>query len=227
MDAFLARDSWSQVTPLPPRARRTAARHLLHPSSPPSTRYTNSPFYFLHAARTRPNDTRDDPSLQLIVGEDQHSPPRYVCPLQTQHPRTMMRTASIAALALVAPVVVAQKATRPDGACPGGYSPNSSGECVADACDVNHIKTPRHGTMGNCATREFEFLHTRPDPIDDTEVTIASLEGTLATIGIPFADWGSDQTFRFTDGAVFWSTPEDGPTGSATVAQVSSQAIYS
>ena len=135
----------------------------------------------------------------------------------------MIRTVGIAALALVAPVVVAQKAARPDtgsGACPQGFSPNMSAECVPDACDVNRIKTPRHGTMGTCATREFEFLHTRPDPIDDTEVTLASLQGTLATIGIPFMDWSATSTFRITDGAVFWSTPEDGPTGSATVAQI-------
>ena len=132
----------------------------------------------------------------------------------------MMR---IAAAACLLAAVKAQKAARQDtgsGACPEGWSLSPSSECVADACDVNHIKAPRHGSMGNCATREFEFLHTRPDPIDDTEVTVASLEGALATVGVPFENWGADEDFVWADGAVFWSDPERGPTGSATVAQI-------
>lgn len=104
--------------------------------------------------------------------------------------------------------------------CPEGWSLSPDAGCAPDACDVNHIKPPRHGSMGNCATREFEFLHTRPDPVDDTEVTLASLEGALATVGIPFAQWGPDGDFAWEDGAVFWSNPEDGPTGTATVAQI-------
>ena len=107
--------------------------------------------------------------------------------------------------------------------CPLGYSTSRDGtRCLPDACDVNLIKPPRHGSMGNCATREFEFLHTRPNPIDDTDVTIASMEGALGEIGIPFSDWSADEEFTWNDGAVFWSDPEDPrvPTGSATVAQI-------
>lgn len=134
-------------------------------------------------------------------------------------------TAAMAALLLAnAATTMAQeehghKAPRADG-CPEGWSLSDAGICAPDACDVNRIKAPRHGTMGNCATREFEFLHTRPDPVDDTEVTLASLEGALATVGISFDQWGADAPFVFEDGAVFWSNPEDGPSGSATVAQI-------
>jgi hypothetical protein len=132
----------------------------------------------------------------------------------------MMR---IGALACLVAVARAQSKAPPRGGgaapCPTGWS-RGQHDCEPDACNINRIKPPRHGSMGNCATREFEFLHTRPDPVDDTEVTIASLQGALATVGIDFDRWGPEGDFEWADGAVFWSSPEDGPSGSATVAQI-------
>ena len=76
------------------------------------------------------------------------------------------------------------------------------------------IRAPLHGSLGSCGKKEFEFVHLRPDSIDESDVSVASLSGALATVGIPFKQWvSSGKGLTFDNGAVFWTNPERGPSG--------------
>jgi hypothetical protein len=78
---------------------------------------------------------------------------------------------------------------------------------VGDPCNVEEsIRAPRHGSLGTCGKREFEFVHLRPNPIDESDISVKSLAGALGTIGIPFKYW--DRETNFSDGAVFWTNPD-------------------
>lgn len=117
----------------------------------------------------------------------------------------------------VAAFGLAGLAAAQDGApCPPGYAgvqPN----CMGDPCNVeSSVTAPENGNLGTCGQREFEFIHLRPDPIDESDIALASMNGALGTIGIPFSSWtATGSTLSFDNGAVFWSNPESGPTNGA------------
>eukprot|EP01045_Picozoa_sp_COSAG04_P014871 COSAG04_NODE_1138_length_8106_cov_4.244036_4_plen_691_part_00 len=58
----------------------------------------------------------------------------------------------------------------------------------------------------------------------DSWLTIGPTDGgssdALGTIGIPMADWTEAAGMEVSDGAVFWMSPDDGPGGTVTVAQL-------
>ena len=51
-------------------------------------------------------------------------------------------------------------------------------------------------------------------------ITDGDTAGALSSIGLDFDAWTADAGISTDNGAVFWMSPDDGPTGSAVVAQV-------
>jgi len=51
-------------------------------------------------------------------------------------------------------------------------------------------------------------------------ITGGDTTGELGSIGVDFASWSGGTGLNVTDGAVFWMSPDDGPTDSAVLAQV-------
>jgi hypothetical protein len=84
----------------------------------------------------------------------------------------------------------------------------------------SQIVAPAHGSLGACGRREFEFVHLRPDPIDESDIALASMRGALGTIGIPFGSWSGTAGITADDGAIFWSNPELGPANPQNAAHV-------
>lgn len=101
--------------------------------------------------------------------------------------------------------------------CETGYS-LLAGHCSPDPCNANEaVRAPANGGLGSCQTREFEFIHLRPNPIDESDIAIASIAGSLATIGVPFSTWTADGSTTFNNGAVFWADPRVGPNATTGV----------
>jgi hypothetical protein len=90
----------------------------------------------------------------------------------------------------------------------------------ADArVSLSQIVAPAHGSLGACG-RLPEYLHLRPNPIDGSDIALASLRGTLGTSGIPFGSWTGTTGITADDGGIFWSDPELGPANPANAAHV-------
>ena len=51
-------------------------------------------------------------------------------------------------------------------------------------------------------------------------ITDGGTAGALGTIGIPFGDWTGETGITVDNGAVLWMAPDDGPSDSAVIAQI-------
>jgi hypothetical protein len=51
-------------------------------------------------------------------------------------------------------------------------------------------------------------------------ITAGDTAGSLSSIGLDFDGWTASSGLSSSDGAVFWMSPDDGPTESAVIAQV-------
>jgi hypothetical protein len=68
------------------------------------------------------------------------------------------------------------------------------------------------------------FLSAKPTAAYDSYLTVGKTEGDAAgeisSIGIDWDSWTISAGLSVDNGAAFWMTPDDGPTGSAVVAQI-------
>jgi hypothetical protein len=71
------------------------------------------------------------------------------------------------------------------------------------------------------------FFASTPEAEYDSWLTVGATDGSaagqIATVGLDFASWTESAGLAATDaagGAVFWMLPDDGPSGSAVVAQL-------
>jgi hypothetical protein len=51
-------------------------------------------------------------------------------------------------------------------------------------------------------------------------ITGGDTTGSLSSIGLDFDAWTTDAGLTTDNGAVFWMSPDDGPSGTAVIAQV-------
>ena len=58
-------------------------------------------------------------------------------------------------------------------------------------------------------------------------ITDGDAGGALGSVGIDFASWTADAGITVSNGAVFWMSPNDGPTGASVVAQITTDADFS
>ena len=63
-----------------------------------------------------------------------------------------------------------------------------------------------------------------PDAEFDSWLTIGITDGSntnaISSIGVDFSSWMETNGISITDGAIFYMAPDDGPSGSVVVAQV-------